>query len=103
MLRQKGVIVIERQSDYSKAVKEGSKQSDRDPNMHFIDDENSTDLFLGYAVVASRLNRQLQELNIIVDKEHPLQNIFRYRNYIGLTVSISIFLLNFPLSLRGPL
>ena len=36
------------------------------------DPKNSTDLFLGYAVTASRLNRQLQELNISVDKEHPL-------------------------------
>jgi hypothetical protein len=27
-----------------------------------------------------------------------MQKIFRYRKYIGLTVSISIFLLNFPLS-----
>jgi hypothetical protein len=27
-----------------------------------------------------------------------MQNIFRYRKFIGLTVSISIFLLNFPLS-----
>ncbi len=72
MLRQKGVTVIEYQSDYSIAVKEGRIQSDLDPNMHFIDDENSTDLFLGYSVAATRINRQLQEMNILVDREHPL-------------------------------
>lgn len=72
LLRSKRVEVVEYTSDYSKAVDKGRKQSDKDPNSYFIDDENSKDLFLGYAVGGLRLKDQLDEMNIVVDENHPL-------------------------------
>jgi len=72
LLRSKGVTVVEYDSDYSLAVKEGRRQSEGDPLMHFVDDENSETLFLGYSVAALRLAKQFQELEVTVDEKHPL-------------------------------
>ncbi len=72
LLRNHGVTVIEYESDYSEAVKNGRKVSDENPKSYFVDDENSRNLFLGYAVAAKRLAGQLEELQITVDEDHPL-------------------------------
>jgi D-serine dehydratase len=72
LLRSHGVQVIEYEADYGEAVKQGRAQSDADPMSYFVDDENSTNLFLGYAVAALRLQDQLREQGITVDAEHPL-------------------------------
>ncbi len=72
LLRSKGVTVIEYESDYSKAVQEGRRQAELDENMYFVDDENSVNLFIGYAVAALRLSKQLTDMKILVDDNHPL-------------------------------
>lgn len=72
LLRSHGVTVIEYEGDYSAAVKEGRKKSDADPMSYFVDDENSVNLFLGYAVAAGRTKNQLDNMGIKVDENHPL-------------------------------
>ena len=70
LLRSRGVTVREYAGDYSLAVEQGRMSAGE--NCHFVDDENSKELFLGYAVAALRLKGQLEELCIPVDRDHPL-------------------------------
>ncbi len=72
LLRSKGVEVVEYDGDFSVAIEEGRKRSKEDPNSYFVDDENSKDLFLGYAVGGIRIKQQLSQLNVRVDEDHPL-------------------------------
>ncbi|NLD15957.1 MAG: D-serine ammonia-lyase [Tissierellia bacterium] len=72
LLRSKGAKVVEYDGDFTTAVEEGRKQSDMDPTSYFVDDENSITLFMGYAVAALRLKKQLEEQEIIVNEENPI-------------------------------
>lgn len=72
LLRAKGATVIEYENDYSVAVEEGRRRSEADPTSHFVDDEQSKELFLGYAVGGLRVKRQLNRLGIEVTEKKPL-------------------------------
>lgn len=72
LLRSRGAKVVEFAGDFSVAIAEGRRKTKADPKGYFVDDEDSNQLYLGYAVGALRLSRQLKEQNITVDADHPL-------------------------------
>lgn len=72
LLHKKGAHVVEHKADYEKAVEEGRKEAEQDPQAYFVDDEHSRILFLGYAVAGLRLKKQFEQLGIAVNEEQPL-------------------------------
>ncbi|PSL42221.1 D-serine ammonia-lyase [Planomicrobium soli] len=72
LLREKGATVHEVDGDFGKAIANGREETLQTPNAYFVDDEKSRNLFLGYSVAAFRLQKQLKDENIAIDKEHPL-------------------------------
>lgn len=72
LLREKGVKVIEYPNDYEEAVAQGRKLAEKDSMCHFVDDENSLDLFMGYSVAGKRLFEQFKAMGIGINKDNPL-------------------------------
>lgn len=72
LLRAHGVTVREYAGDYSAAVAAGRAASAADPASHFVDDENSVDLFCGYAVAGRRVAAQLDLLGVRPTVAEPL-------------------------------
>ena len=71
-LRDIGARVVEHAGDYGSAVAAARAAFAGRADAHFVDDESSVDLFLGYAAAAFDLQRQLEAAHITVDVQHPL-------------------------------
>lgn len=71
-LRGRGVRVVEHAGDYGAAVAAGRRQSQAQAHSHFVDDESSLSLLLGYSAAAVELAEQLAQAGVAVDAAHPL-------------------------------
>ncbi len=71
-LRDRGARVIEYQSDYTSACVAARSAAHGDPRKRFIDDENSRDLFLGYACAVPHFRDQLAQAGVYIASNRPL-------------------------------
>jgi D-serine dehydratase len=71
-LRLRGVEVVEHAGDYELAVASGRTLAQADPLCHFVDDERSLSLFMGYSAAALHFRGQLQAQGVTVNAQHPL-------------------------------
>ena len=71
-LRANGVTVEELNTDFSSVIPVARAAAAKDDHTHFVDDEGSRDLFLGYAVAGVRLQHQLKVQGIKMDAAHPV-------------------------------
>lgn len=70
-LRKLGATVVEHAGDYGEACA-AARAMPQDEFSHFVDDENSPDLFCGYAVAAEELATQLAQRGIIPSAHAPI-------------------------------
>lgn len=71
-LTKNGVTVIEHPGDFTYAAAMARKEADLDSSIHFVDDERSGNLFLGYSVAALRIKQDLEKNSISPTPEEPL-------------------------------
>lgn len=71
-LRKKGVEVVEHDGDFTYAASMGRKEAENSRSVHFVDDERSLNLFLGYAVSALRIQNDFEKFGIVPTKDKPL-------------------------------
>jgi len=71
-LRRLGANVLEQDCDYGGTVARARAAALGVPRSTFIDDENSRDLLVGYAVAANELQEQLGQRHVIPRTERPI-------------------------------
>lgn len=71
-LARNGVRVVEHSGDFTFTAKIAREEAASNTVTHFIDDEKSIDLFLGYSVAAIRMARELEKRNLAPTVDEPL-------------------------------